>query len=99
MNLKYVIIIINKANNELQDPRQVNWDVDSPISGKGKDLHKSVVASYELQKLANESKLKSAKKKVNLASVRSGKQNETHIELLRLVETLVSYFKYTFNIN
>ena len=43
-----------------------------------------------MQKLANETKHKAAKKKLNLANSRQGKQNEAHIELLRLVESLVS---------
>jgi len=45
-----------------------------------------------LQKLANETKHKAAKKKLNLANSRQGKQNEAHIELLRLVESLVSIY-------
>jgi hypothetical protein len=57
---------------------------------KNKDPQNPGNVNIELQKLANESKHKSAKKKVNLANARHGKQNEAHIELLRLVESLVS---------
>ena len=59
-------------------------------SGKHKVPQNSSTVSIELQKLANETKHKAAKKKLNLANVRQGKQNEAQIELLRLVESLVS---------
>ena len=65
-------------------------ETEKVTSGKNKLSHNPVNVSLELQKLANESKHKSAKKKLNLANARQGKQNEAHIELLRLVESLVS---------
>ena len=58
-------------------------------SKKNEDVHNPAIVNYELQRLANETKHKSAKKKVNLASVRTGKQNDAHLDLLKLVETLV----------
>ena len=60
-------------------------------SKKNEDVHNPAIVNYELQRLANETKHKSAKKKVNLASVRTGKQNDAHLDLLKLVETLVKY--------
>ena len=60
-------------------------------SKKNDDVHNPAIVNYELQRLANETKHKSAKKKVNLASVRTGKQNDAHLDLLKLVETLVKY--------
>ena len=59
-------------------------------SKKNEDVHNPAIVNYELQRLANETKHKSAKKKVNLASVRTGKQNDAHLDLLKLVETLVN---------
>ena len=64
-------------------------------SGKNKVPQNASTVSIELQKLANETKHKAAKKKLNLANVRQGKQNESHIELLRLVESLVSKICHT----
>ena len=77
-----------------QDEGKLSWPVQKTLPNNTKKGQNSVNVNYELQKLANEAKHASAKKKVNLAVVRRGKKNEAHAELLRLVETLVYYFLF-----